>query len=85
VGTQVIFDYIARLRDEGKAVVVCTHRLDEASRLCDRFGLLHRGQMRHQGTLEELRSATGEETLTQIFLAMLAEPFSEIHDGKPAR
>jgi ABC-2 type transport system ATP-binding protein/sodium transport system ATP-binding protein len=85
VGTQVIFDYIARLRDEGKAVVVCTHRLDEASRLCDRFGLLHRGRMRHQGTLEELRSATGEDTLTQIFLAMLAEPHFEINDGGFAR
>ncbi len=73
VGTQVIFDYIARLRNEGKAVVVCTHRLDEASRLCDRFGLLHRGQLRHQGTLAELLSATGTKTLTEIFLELLAE------------
>lgn len=73
VGTQVIFDYIATLRNEGKAVIVCTHRLDEASRLCDRFGLLHRGTMRHYGTLDELRIQTGAETLTEIFLGLLRE------------
>jgi ABC-2 type transport system ATP-binding protein/sodium transport system ATP-binding protein len=81
VGTQVIFDYIATLRSEGKAVIVCTHRLDEAARLCDRFGLLHRGQLRHQGTLSELRNATGLETLTEIFLGLLAEP----EDASPKR
>jgi ABC-2 type transport system ATP-binding protein/sodium transport system ATP-binding protein len=74
VGTQVIFDYIRALRSEGKAVIVCTHRLDEAARLCDRFGLLHRGQLRHQGTLAELQKATDSDTLTEIFLKLLAEP-----------
>lgn len=74
VGTQAIFDYIANLRSEGKAVIVCTHRLDEASRLCDRFGLLHRGKLRYHGTLEELRTETGNGSLTEIFLGLLAEP-----------
>ncbi len=73
VGTQVIFEYIAGLRRQGKAVIVCTHRLDEASRLCDRFGLLHRGRLRHQGTLSELLAETGTRTLTDIFLRLLAE------------
>ncbi len=81
VGTQVIFDYIAQLRDEGKAVVVCTHRLDEASRLCSRFGLLHRGRLRHQGTLHELQSATGTKLLSDIFLGLLAEPAWEAPGG----
>ena len=40
LGSQVVIDYVRRLRDEGKAVIVSTHRLDEAERLCDRFGLL---------------------------------------------
>jgi ABC-2 type transport system ATP-binding protein/sodium transport system ATP-binding protein len=82
VGTQVIFDYIATLRGEGKAVIVCTHRLDEAARLCDRFGLLHRGQLRHQGTLSELQRATGSETLTEIFLKLLAEPEENSRAGE---
>ena len=55
----MIFDYVRHLRDVGKAVIVCTHRLDEAQRLCDRFGLLHQGRLLHEGTLAELRQRTG--------------------------
>lgn len=67
LGSQIVVDYVRRLRDEGKAVIVSTHRLDEAERLCDRFGLLHQGQLRLEGTLPELRSATGCHTLVDMF------------------
>jgi ABC-2 type transport system ATP-binding protein/sodium transport system ATP-binding protein len=67
LGSQVVIDYVRRLRDEGKAVIVSTHRLDEAERLCDRFGLLHQGQLRLEGTLDELRATTGCQTLVDMF------------------
>lgn len=71
VGVQTIFDYIEHLREQGKAVVVCTHRLDEAERLCDRFGLLHRGELWHEGTLSELQSTTGREHLVEMFVDLM--------------
>src|SRR5262245_47042047 len=73
LGSKVIFDYIAAARAAGKAVIVCTHRLDEAERMCDRFGLLHRGRIMHEGTLPELQSQTGLATLTDMFLEGLAQ------------
>ena len=73
VGAKVVFDYVARLRSEGKAIIVCTHQLDEAERLCDRFGLLHRGRLRHEGTLDELRAQTGQPDLVAMFLELLRE------------
>jgi sodium transport system ATP-binding protein len=73
LGSKVIFDYVATARTAGKAVIVCTHRLDEAERMCDRFGLLHRGRIMHEGTLQELRHRTGLATLTDMFLAGLAQ------------
>jgi ABC-2 type transport system ATP-binding protein/sodium transport system ATP-binding protein len=42
--------------------------LDEAQRLCDRFGLLHRGQLRLEGPLDQLQSATGCQTLVEMFM-----------------
>jgi sodium transport system ATP-binding protein len=71
LGSKVIFDYVRAAKAAGKAVIVCTHRLDEAERLCDRFGLLHRGQMMYEGTLPELQERTGLKTLTDMFLAGL--------------
>ncbi len=76
LGTQEIFDYIAHLRGEGRAVIVTTHRLDEAERLCDRFGLLHRGRLAGEGTLAELRQATGCQSLAEIFLKHLSAKHS---------
>ena len=71
VGVQTIFDYINHLRELGKAVVVCTHRLDEAERLCDRFGLLHRGRLTQEGTLEQLQASMGREHLVDMFVDLM--------------
>jgi ABC-2 type transport system ATP-binding protein/sodium transport system ATP-binding protein len=59
------------VRDQGKAVIVSTHRLDEAQRLCDRFGLLHAGHLLHEGTLPQLQAATGRESLVEMFLELV--------------
>ena len=71
VGSQVVFEYIQQLRSEGRAVIICTHRLDEAERFADRFGLLHKGALKLCGTLSELREQTGEQSLTDMFLGLL--------------
>jgi ABC-2 type transport system ATP-binding protein/sodium transport system ATP-binding protein len=71
VGSQVVFDFVRDLRVAGKAIIVSTHQLDEAERLCDRFGLLHRGRLRYEGTLNQLRDATGQKSLVEMFLALL--------------
>ncbi len=68
IGSQVINEYVEHLRDKGHAVIVCTHRLDEAERLCNRFGLLHRGRIVSEGTLAELRERIGCQTLVEMFI-----------------
>lgn len=81
-GSHVVFDYIRHLRDEGKSVIVSTHRLHEAEGLCDRFGLLHHGRMQIEGTLAELRDRTRLETLAEMFMAFasdsIASPLDEV-------
>jgi ABC-2 type transport system ATP-binding protein/sodium transport system ATP-binding protein len=71
LGSQVVVDYVGRLRDQGKAVILSTHRLDEAERLCDRFGLLHNGRLQQEGTLSQLQSTTGCEKLVDMFRQLL--------------
>lgn len=76
VGVKTIFDYIDTLRQLGKSVVVCTHRLDEAERLCDSFGLLQQGKLKHSGDLQTLRRQTGREHLVEMFFQLLETPNS---------
>lgn len=72
IGSKTIFDYVSHLRLENKAVIVCTHRLDEAERLCDRFGLLHQGHLYREGTIVDLLGDSNHSNLTDLFLAMLS-------------
>jgi ABC-2 type transport system ATP-binding protein/sodium transport system ATP-binding protein len=69
-GRQVVAEFIHHLRTENKAAILTTHHLDEAERLCDRFGLLHEGRLVIEGTLPELRSVTGCTSLTEMFLKL---------------
>ncbi len=70
LGRQVVNEYIGHLRGEGKAVILTTHHLDEAERLCTRIGLLHKGRLVREGTLAELRAATGCSSLVEMFLQL---------------
>jgi ABC-2 type transport system ATP-binding protein/sodium transport system ATP-binding protein len=70
LGSQVIAEYIEHLRGDGKAVILTTHRLDEAESVCSRFGLLHQGRLVSEGTLDELRVRTGCGRLVDMFLKL---------------
>jgi len=50
---------IERARDRGATVVLVTHDMDEAERLCDRVAVLHDGRMVTCGRPFELVSAAG--------------------------
>ncbi|MCR9295170.1 MAG: ATP-binding cassette domain-containing protein [bacterium] len=81
VGSQTVFEFISHLKERGKAVLLSTHRLDEAERVCDRFGLLHRGALMYTGSLQEIRDATGQQHLTDMFLTMMRHSESEVEDS----
>jgi ABC-2 type transport system ATP-binding protein len=61
-----IRELVATLRDEGRSIVLCTHNLDEAERVCDRIGILN-GRLLAEGTPAELRRR-GRATGTRVAL-----------------
>lgn len=52
-----------------------THVLDSAEKMCDRFVILHQGQVLAAGTLDQLRQSFGREeaSLNEIYMALTAE------------
>lgn len=73
LSNRVIIDFVRAQRERGKAIVMSTHYLDEAETLCDRIGLLHRGRLIAEGTLEALREQTGAQRLSDIFLKLVED------------
>lgn len=54
VGRRDIRDLLGRLREEGRTVFINSHILSELEMICDRVAILIGGEVRRQGTIDEL-------------------------------
>ena len=50
----LVWQRLRRLKDSGTTMILTTHYLEEASQLCDRLIILHRGQIREEGSPHDL-------------------------------
>jgi ABC-2 type transport system ATP-binding protein len=63
---RALWDTIASLRDRGKTVVLTTHYMDEAERLCDRVAIVDHGKRIALGTPSELIDQLGGHHLIEL-------------------
>ena len=69
---RLIKDILRQLADRGAAVMLSTHILEIAERMCDRIGIISKGELVAIGTMDELRhlGQSGETSLEDIFLGL---------------
>ncbi len=66
VSARAIRELIAELRDDGRTIVLCTHNLDEAERLCDRVGVLSQRLIRVDTPERLRRELYGQVTRVEL-------------------
>src|SRR6202050_2789738 len=54
LGTRWMKDLIVRLRDEGKTIIMCSHRLEDVQDICDRVAILSLGELQEMGSVRSL-------------------------------
>ncbi len=64
-----LWDVIRGLRDRGRTVVLTTHYMDEAERLCDRVAVVDLGKVIAIGTPRELIARLGGEHIVEFTVA----------------
>ena len=64
-----IYDIIEELKHEKKTIVMTTHYIEEAERLCDRVAIVDHGKVVALGTPRELKSRAGSATRIEVRLA----------------
>lgn len=67
-----LLSLIEERKHEGASVLMSTHALDTAEKYCDRFVLLHDGQVKIEGSLAELQEALPGvgESLDDIYMSV---------------
>jgi ABC-2 type transport system ATP-binding protein len=58
IGTREMKDLILELKRRGKTVVMCSHLLADVEDVCDRIAVLHQGELRELGRVEDLLRVT---------------------------
>jgi len=55
VNTEMVKEILVQQRDEGKAIIMSTHQMNQVEELCDRILLINHGHQVLYGTLEEIQ------------------------------
>jgi ABC-2 type transport system ATP-binding protein len=74
-GARKVRSLFRDLAGEGVTIFLTTHELATAEAVCDRIGILHRGELVAEGTLAELAAAARSEGshLEEVFLKITME------------
>ncbi|MFC7063535.1 ABC transporter ATP-binding protein [Halobacillus seohaensis] len=75
LGIQSYLELMDEMKDRGAGILMSTHILATAEKYCDRFVILHDGEIRAMGTLNELRSSFGRPSasLDDIYIQLTKE------------
>jgi ABC-2 type transport system ATP-binding protein len=66
-----LWQYIEKINSEGTAVLLTTHYLEEAERLCDHIAFINHGEIAAQGTIPELSATYAVESLEDAYLKLV--------------
>ena len=83
LGRKLVFDIVLELKEKGKTVFFCSHILSDVERLCDRMGVLVKGQLVR--TFEKKDFEESKEQELHLLLSPVPEEKQEILRGFPGK
>ncbi len=78
-----LWDIIGRFREAGGSVLLTTHYMEEAERLCDRVAIMDHGKVIAHGTPRQLIASLGADHVVEFALAGEAQVMPAALEGLP--
>jgi len=82
---ELLFTVVRRLRDDGRAVIFVSHRLDELYALCDRVTVMRDGQTVAESTMQEMDKLKLVTTMLGRTLAAVVHEDSAVKEANLAK
>ena len=76
-----LWDELARINGEGTTMLLTTHYMEEADRLCERLAIIDAGRIAISGSPMALKRAVGSDTITLRLTAEDGASLSEAQDA----
>jgi ABC-2 type transport system ATP-binding protein len=80
VNTEMVKDILEMKRDEGKAIIMSTHQMNQVEELCDRILLIDHGQRVLYGTLREIQNNFSSRDIMVTPLSTLPDSISGVRE-----
>ncbi len=77
-----LWDLVEGLKRAGRTIILTTHYMDEAERLCDRVAIMDHGKVIALGTPKELIATVGGEDIVEFAVCATSPPKRSL-DGAP--
>lgn len=75
---KTVTNFLRELRNQGKTIIVSTHIMTLAEKLCDRIGIIIDGKIRKIGTLNEILEETKTDDLEDAFFEIFKSVKEEV-------
>src|SRR6204780_5136695 len=72
--THLFYDLVSESASAGTTVLFSPHLMDHVARLCSHAVIINEGTLVAKGSLDELRAASGQASLEDIFLQLTTRP-----------
>lgn len=80
-----LWQYIEKINSAGTSIMLTTHYLEEAERLCDRIAFINHGEIAAQGAIAELTARYDVGSLEDAYLALVGrQELSRVHVSEAA-
>jgi len=73
-----VWDFIRELKEQGKAIILTTHYMEEAQELCDRVAIIDEGRLIELGPPTELMEKHQAKNLEEVFLKLTGKNLREV-------
>ena len=80
VNTEMVKDMLEQKRDEGKAIIMSTHQMNQVEELCDRILLIDHGHRVLYGTLQEIQQGFSSRDIMVTPLSNLPETIEGVRE-----
>jgi len=69
---KLLWDIVEKLKKQ-MTIILTTHYLEEVESLADHVAIISRGRIKASGTIDEIKTITGQESLEKAFLTLSEE------------
>lgn len=73
IAAREVREFIKACKHSDKSLILSTHIMSEAEKLCDRIAIINSGKIIALGTFAELQQRSGERELEEIFVKLVEE------------